>query len=48
MDKKIEAMSEVRQALKMGLPDQAILSILAHRGFGPAMALVILNAAREP
>lgn len=46
--KKIEGMMEARQALKMGLSNEAILGMLAQRGFAPAIALLILNAVREP
>lgn len=43
-----EAMAVTRIALEHGLSDKDILGVLRVKGFGPCMALLILNAAREP
>lgn len=47
-EKMIAAMADVRLGLKMGLSDADLLAVLKHLGFKPAMALTILNAAKEP
>lgn len=48
MEKMIQAMADVRLALKLGLSTKDILAILKIQDIGPATALLILNAAREP